>query len=249
MKADSENANGKRIYNLAFTNEAKELVEKNVPKNVKEKINRKRLGEKEKGRMLFFLAVLIELCDKDKKVKISIEGLSKYIHMKHGFVGNITRKLEGMELISTAKQKGGTLYALKFDLNGETSTFRVEVGEDGVERLVNTTLPETTFTEKEAEAPIEYNVEELLSVVKDQEDEIEKLEGNIMALASDNDKLTTENEALKSEIDNLKSTIIKLNTKLRTEEDKKKIREATMSSPQIERAFNRKFKFSNLWSR
>ena len=248
MEIEKNKNEGKRKYNLALTRQVKELVKKNVPGDIREKISRKHIGDKDKARILHLLAVLIELSDKNKAVKISLPGLGEYLHMKHGYIGKACEKLEEMKLISRSVKKGGTLYELCFDLENEVTPLNFEVGEDGVERLVKTisSKPEV-FTEEEAEAStsetvVEYGVEEVLNVVKSQEDIID-------ALTDKNNELIAENSTLKGEIDSLKTTISRLKAKLKAEDDKKKIMEATQTSPQIGKAFTRTFKLSNLWTR
>jgi len=216
MNASTELLTDVREYNLCSKEYGKTLVKKYVPKEISRKIRSKSIPDKDKDRILFLLAVLILLC-KDAgsdRVQVSMQELSDYLHMKHGFITNARKALVSYGLIDVRKMDGGSEHILKFDIDEEsdTTSYNIRASEDGVERL---------FCEPAEEGKHKMTVEELLSIIEMQEKMISSFE---------------------DERNMWKEKVRELEEKLSANETSRKIEEAKEKSPTLRNAFSR-FKF------
>lgn len=217
-----------REYNLCSKEYGTTLVKEYVPKDVCRKIKSKNLTPVERDRVLFFLAVLIGLCQRNgsNKVKISSAELGDYLHMKHGFAAKARDFLVMNGLIEAHKRTGGTEFVLKFNVRDvQESNYSVQTSDDGVERI----LCEPVVEEKH-----EMTVDDLISVVEMQEGEIFNMKDEISTLTSENDTLKEKVKELEEQLG-----------RLTVDESSKKIEEAKEKSPLFSSAIDR---FKSLFS-
>ena len=206
-----------REYNLSSKEEAKSLVKKNVPCKIRRKINgRNDMSEKNKDRVLHFLAVIIGFCRKNgtNKIRVTQKEIGEEYKARHEFIAYSCDVLTRLGLLSTKRCPGGTEYELKFDFDLEENA--------NVENCIEEMASEPA-EEPEKKEMRKMTTDDLIHVIEMQEDTILKAEAK--------------NKALQERVDELEA---KLN-EMMANESSRKIEEAKKNSPKFLSAVSKYF--------